>query len=163
MSKSWRGLITDSAAHLLRFSMPTHTHDFDNHSNGYGRSKTALVWSVSGLPEIRFFDSFNLETVLESMKITIFKIVVLRIGLGSLIICTHDLFILTKIKEIIHYCESFGYGGNTLSTHVSSVLMQVSSSFTSGTTGRWLRAKILDTTESLQRQTAEEPYTMCQV
>jgi hypothetical protein len=52
MSKSWRGLITDSAAHLLRFSMPTHTHYFDNHSNGYGRSKTALVWSVSGLPEI---------------------------------------------------------------------------------------------------------------
>jgi hypothetical protein len=24
------------AASLLSFSMPTHIHDFDNHSNGYG-------------------------------------------------------------------------------------------------------------------------------
>jgi hypothetical protein len=36
MSESWLGLISDSAAHLLSFSMPTHTYDFDNHGNGYG-------------------------------------------------------------------------------------------------------------------------------
>jgi hypothetical protein len=27
------------------FSMPTHTHDFDNHSDGYGCSKTSLMRS----------------------------------------------------------------------------------------------------------------------
>jgi hypothetical protein len=32
MSDSWQGFITDSAAHLLSFSMPTQIHDFDNHS-----------------------------------------------------------------------------------------------------------------------------------
>jgi hypothetical protein len=51
MSESWLGLITDSVGHLLSFSMPTHTHDFDKHTNGYGHSKTALVRSGSGLPE----------------------------------------------------------------------------------------------------------------
>jgi hypothetical protein len=40
MGESWRGLITDSAALLLGFSMPTQAHDFRNHSNGYGHSKT---------------------------------------------------------------------------------------------------------------------------
>jgi hypothetical protein len=45
MSESWLRLITDSAAHLLSFSTPTHTHNFDNHSNGYGCSKAALVRS----------------------------------------------------------------------------------------------------------------------
>ncbi len=29
-------MITDFVASLLRFSMPTHTHNFDNHRNGYG-------------------------------------------------------------------------------------------------------------------------------
>jgi hypothetical protein len=53
----------DSAAHLLRFSMLTHKHDFDNYSNGYGRSNTALVRSFSGLPKIRFFDGLNSGTV----------------------------------------------------------------------------------------------------
>jgi hypothetical protein len=32
----------DLAANMLGFSMPTHTHDFNNHSNGYDRSKTAI-------------------------------------------------------------------------------------------------------------------------
>jgi hypothetical protein len=41
-------LTTDSAANLLGFSMSTHTHDFNNHINGYGHSKTTLVRSVSG-------------------------------------------------------------------------------------------------------------------
>jgi hypothetical protein len=29
----------DSTGNLLSFSMPTHTHDSGNHSNGYGHSK----------------------------------------------------------------------------------------------------------------------------
>jgi hypothetical protein len=40
----------DFAASWPSFSKPTHTHDFDNY-DGYGRSKTALVRSFSGLPE----------------------------------------------------------------------------------------------------------------
>jgi hypothetical protein len=45
------------------------------------------------------------------MRITIFKIINLLIGLSSLTTCAHDLTILTKIKEMTRYCESFGYGG----------------------------------------------------
>jgi hypothetical protein len=60
MSESWLGLFTDYAAILLSFSTLTHAHDFDNHSNGYGRSKTELVRSISGQPEICFFNSFEL-------------------------------------------------------------------------------------------------------
>jgi hypothetical protein len=56
----------------------------------------------------------------------IFKIVNFLIGLDSLMICTHDLTVLTKIKETTHYDELFRYGGKTLSTHVSIVLMKVS-------------------------------------
>jgi hypothetical protein len=26
-------------------------------------------------------------------------------------ICTHDLYVLTERKKMIHYCKSFGYGG----------------------------------------------------
>jgi hypothetical protein len=55
----------------------------------------------------------------------IFKIVVLLDGLGSLMICTHDLIILIKTKEAIRYCELFGYGGKTLATHVSIILTRV--------------------------------------
>jgi hypothetical protein len=43
-----------------------------------------------------------------------------------LMICTHDLIILTKTKETTRYCESFGYSGKTLSTHISIILTQVS-------------------------------------
>jgi hypothetical protein len=68
----------------------------------------------------------NLNSNSESMRITIFKIVVLLDGLGSLMICTHDLIILIKTKEAIRYCELFGYGGKMLSTHVSIILMRVS-------------------------------------
>jgi hypothetical protein len=56
----------------------------------------------------------------------IFKIVNFLDGLGSLMICTHDLSILTKTKETIHFCESFAYGGKMLSTHVSIVQTKVS-------------------------------------
>jgi hypothetical protein len=38
----------------------------------------------------------------------IFMIVNLLNGLGSLMICTHDLIVITKTKEMTHYCESFG-------------------------------------------------------
>jgi hypothetical protein len=37
-----------------------------------------------------------------------------------------DLIILTKIKETIRYCELFGHGGKTLSTHVPNDLTCVS-------------------------------------
>jgi hypothetical protein len=60
------------------------------------------------------------------MRIMIFNIVILLIGLGSLMICTHDPIILTKTKQTTLYCELFGYGGKTLLTNVSSILMQVS-------------------------------------
>jgi hypothetical protein len=43
------------------------------------------------------------------------KIVLLLNGLNSLMICTHDLTILTKIKEMSCYYELFGYSGTTLS------------------------------------------------
>jgi hypothetical protein len=41
-------------------------------------------------------------------------------------ICTHDLTILTKIKETIRYCKSFRYGGITLSNNVANDLTHVS-------------------------------------
>jgi hypothetical protein len=44
-SGSGRGLITDSIAYLPSSSTATQTHDFGNHSNGYGRSRTALARS----------------------------------------------------------------------------------------------------------------------
>jgi hypothetical protein len=56
----------------------------------------------------------------------IFKISVFLIRLGSLMICTHDLTVLTKIKEMTCYCKLFGYSGKMLSTIISIVLMQVS-------------------------------------
>jgi hypothetical protein len=59
------------------------------------------------------------------MRITIFKIVNLLIGLDSLMICTHDLTILTTTKETTRYCESFIYGGKIISTHVSIDLTEL--------------------------------------
>jgi hypothetical protein len=106
---------------LLRFFTPTHTHDFDNYNDGYGRSKTTLVQSFSGLSEIRLLNGFKFGEDYD-----FFKIAILFIGLGSLIICTHDLTIITKIKKIIHYCESFGYGGKSALTNVSNNLSHVS-------------------------------------
>jgi hypothetical protein len=60
------------------------------------------------------------------MRITVYKIVNLFNGLGSLMTCTHDLTILIKIKEIIRYCGSFGYGDKSALTNVSNDLMYVS-------------------------------------
>jgi hypothetical protein len=59
-------------------------------------------------------------------RFTIFNIVVLLLRLHSLLICTHDLIILTKTKEMIRYCVSHIFSGKTLSTIVSIVLTQVS-------------------------------------
>jgi hypothetical protein len=53
----------------------------------------------------------NLDSILELMRITTFKIANLLIGLGSLMICTHDVTTLTKRKEMTRYCKSFRYGG----------------------------------------------------
>jgi hypothetical protein len=68
----------------------------------------------------------NLNSNSESTRIVIFKIVILLDGLGSLMICTHALIVLTKTKETIHYCESFGYGGRNTLTNVSNDLTHVS-------------------------------------
>jgi hypothetical protein len=86
--ESWRGLITNSATNLLSFLTPTHTHNFDNHDNGYGRSKTALMPSVSGSLKIQFFDGFETPKRFQNLvRFTIFKIVILLIRLVSLMIC----------------------------------------------------------------------------
>jgi hypothetical protein len=106
--------------------MPTHTHDFGNHHNGYSRSKTALVQSVSGSSETASSMVWNLETISALSKITIFKDAILLSGLGSLMICTHELTILNKPKEMIRYCKSFSYGGVTLSNIVANNLTHVS-------------------------------------
>jgi hypothetical protein len=45
MSETWQGLFMDLVVNLLGFSTPTHTHNFDSHSNSYDRSKTADVRS----------------------------------------------------------------------------------------------------------------------
>jgi xanthine/uracil/vitamin C permease (AzgA family) len=49
----------------------------------------------------------NLDSISESMIIMILNIVNLFDGLGRLMICTHDLIVLTKIKEMTRYCELF--------------------------------------------------------
>jgi hypothetical protein len=41
----------------------------------------------------------NLDTVVESVRITIFKIVIFLNQLGNLMICTHDLIVLIKKRN----------------------------------------------------------------
>jgi hypothetical protein len=98
-SKSWRGLNTDFAASLLSFLMPTHTHDFNNHSNGYG----CLKYSAHAeLADCRKSDSSTALKLGFEFRINEnydFKIIDLLIGLGSLMICTHDLHVLTRRKR----------------------------------------------------------------
>jgi hypothetical protein len=60
------------------------------------------------------------------VRIMIFKIAVLFIELGILMTCTHDLTVLTKTKEMTHYCESFRYAGKNALTNVSNDLTHVS-------------------------------------
>jgi hypothetical protein len=55
----------DFAISWPSFLTPTHTHDFDNHSDSYGHSKTTLVQSFSGLPENSLFNGFKPGNVSE--------------------------------------------------------------------------------------------------
>jgi hypothetical protein len=126
ISETWRGLIMDSTDNMLSSSMPTHTHNFDNHNNGYGRSKTALVWSLADRWKLVSLTVWNSETVSESERITVFKIAIFLIRLGNLMICTHDLITLTKAKEMTRYCGSNTFGGKVGLNTVSIELMQVS-------------------------------------
>jgi hypothetical protein len=49
--------------------------------------------------------------VLNLLKIMIFKIAVLFIGLGSSMTSTYDLTVLTKTKEMTRYCGSNVFDG----------------------------------------------------
>jgi hypothetical protein len=113
MSDTWWGFNTDFGANLLRFSWPTHTHNFDNYKNGYGRSKTALVRSLADCRKSASSKVLNFKTDSESTKITIFKIFILHNQLVNLMICTHDLTVHTKQKKMTHYCGSHVFGDNT--------------------------------------------------
>jgi hypothetical protein len=97
--KSWWGLFTDSIANLLRFSMPTHTHDVGNDNDGYGHLKIAFVRSLADCQKTVSLTVWNLDTVSKSKRIMIFKIANLLIRLGNLMICIHNLIVLTKTKE----------------------------------------------------------------
>jgi hypothetical protein len=68
----------DSAANLHIFSTSTHTHDFSNHSDGYGHSNTAFVWSSAdhresnssiGLTSTRFRTTVRFMTFKLAIKI----------------------------------------------------------------------------------------------
>jgi hypothetical protein len=126
MGEIWRRLIADFAANLLMFLTPTHTHDFDNHNNGYCRSKTGLVQSVSRSPEKLLHRFETRKWFCNLVRFTIFKVVILLNQLGSLMICIHDLIVHTKIKEMISYYGLYAFGGKTLSTHIFIDLTQVS-------------------------------------
>jgi hypothetical protein len=71
---------------------------------------------VSGLLEMASTIGFETRRRFQNLeRIKIFKTILLLNGLSSLMICTHDLTVLTKTKGTACYCESFGYGGATLS------------------------------------------------
>jgi hypothetical protein len=71
---------------------------------------------VSRLPEMASTIGFETQRRFQNLeRIMIFKVVLLLNGLSSLMICTHELTVLTKTKETTHYCESFGYSAATLS------------------------------------------------
>jgi hypothetical protein len=65
-------------------------------------------------------------TVSNLVNITIFKIAILFIGLGNLMTCTHDLIVLTKIKEMTRYCGSNALGGKSALINASNDLTHVS-------------------------------------
>jgi hypothetical protein len=78
MRENGRGFITDFAASLLSSWTPTQSHDSGNHISGYDHLKTADVRSSPGCRKTAS------STVSNLVKIMIFKIAVLFIGLGSL-------------------------------------------------------------------------------
>jgi hypothetical protein len=55
--------------------------------------------------------------VLEMVRIMIFKVATMLSRLDTLMICTQDLIILNKTKEMIRYYESFGYDGKIILKH----------------------------------------------
>jgi hypothetical protein len=88
MSETRQGLITDSVAYLPSSSTPTQTHDFVT---------TSMVMAVQrqhsrGVSEL-------LENDFGTSRIMIFNIAMLLSQLGSLMICTRDLYVLTKRKK----------------------------------------------------------------
>jgi hypothetical protein len=113
MSESWSGLITDSIGHLPSCSMPTHACDLGNHSNGYGHLKTAGVQSFTDCRKTASSMALKLGFDFRNDKNYgfLFKIVNLLIRLGSLMICTHDLTVLTKTKETPANVNRSDYSG----------------------------------------------------
>jgi hypothetical protein len=100
-----------SIGHMISFPTPTHTYVSGNHSNGYGRSKTALVRSyrIARKLLLRRFKAWKRFQNLA--MIMIFKVGIFLSRLGSLMICTHDLTVLTKTKEMTCYCGLSAFGG----------------------------------------------------
>jgi hypothetical protein len=72
------GFVYGFRSQLAHFSTSTHTHDFSNHSDGYGHSKTAFVWSSAdhresnssiGLTSTRFRTTVRFMTFKLAIKI----------------------------------------------------------------------------------------------
>jgi hypothetical protein len=126
--ESWRSLSMDFVDHLTSFLAPTHTHVFGNHINGYHHLKPADVRSFTDCQKSESSTASKLGFDFGDDKNYdfLFKIVDFLIWLGSLMICTYDLTVLTKIKETTRYCESFGLRWQRLSANVSTILMKVS-------------------------------------
>jgi hypothetical protein len=76
MSETCWGLDTRSEAHLLTFPTLAQTHLSDAHNHGYGHSSTTTC-GVSGLLKkwiIEWVGAYG--TIMDSSKITIFKLVI---------------------------------------------------------------------------------------
>jgi hypothetical protein len=79
MSESWRGLITYFASSLLSFSTPTHTHDFNNHSNGYGYFNDSARAELADCQKLSLQRSETQKQFRNLARIMIFKFVILLI------------------------------------------------------------------------------------
>jgi hypothetical protein len=97
--ESWRGLFTDSIDHLTSFPALTNTHVFGNHSNGYGHLKTADVLSFADCRKTASSMVGNPETVSVFGEDYDFNVSILLSRLGSLMICTHNLYVLTQRRR----------------------------------------------------------------
>jgi hypothetical protein len=92
-------MLTDSVDRLASFPTSTHTHIFGNHRNGYGHLKTADVRSFVDCRKSDSLTASQLGFNSRNDENYDFKIVILLSQLGSLMICTHDLYALTKRKK----------------------------------------------------------------
>jgi hypothetical protein len=63
--------------------------------------------------------------VSESVRIMIFKVVIFLIGLGSLMICTHNLTVLTKTKKQPAIADHSDTVAKALSTNISIILTEL--------------------------------------